>query len=237
MYVALEFVMEQKFFNHKLACYLSTIVLLIGSSAICFAQEAKLKTEAEIRALFKKSRAKDFKVADEANERLSKLSIRDVPTLIAILRKGETCERVGSAQLLVDLDKGNKNLIPVLIELLVGGTASSSEDDLLCRRAATFLLAHSTEGIRVLTRFLKEGKNLFIRQSAIFAFDELTETANYPEGSLEAMKEAIPIIAESGKLDDEVMQNMSNEVLWQIVRQGGEELSKIAKKYVNESTD
>ena len=84
---------------------------------------------------------------------------------------------------------------------------------------------------------MKEGKNLFIRQSAIFAFDELTETANYPEGSLEAMKEAIPIIAESGKLDDEVMQNMSNEVLWQIVRQGGEELSKIAKKYVNESTD
>ncbi len=237
MYVALEIVMEQKFFYHKLACYLSTIVLLIGSSAICFAQEAKLKTEAEIRALIKKSRSKDFKVADEANERLSKLSIRDVPTLIAILRKGETCERVGSVQLLVDLDKGNKNLIPVLIELSVGATASSSEDDLLCRRAATFLLAHSTEGIRVLTRFLKEGENLFIRQSAIFAFDELTETANYPEGSLEAMKEAIPIISQSGKLDDEVMQNMSNEVLWQIVRQGGEELSKIAKKYVNESPD
>jgi hypothetical protein len=68
---------------------------------------------------------------------------------------------------------------------------------------------------------LKGGKNLFIRQSAIFAFDELTETSNYPEGSLEAMKAAIPVIARSGKLNDQVMQDMSNEVLWQIVRQGG----------------
>jgi hypothetical protein len=57
--------------------------------------------------------------------------------------------------------------------------------------------------------------------------------ANYPEGSLEAMKAAIPVIAQSGKLEDEVMQNMSTEVLWQIVRQGNKDLSPIAKKYVS----
>jgi len=237
MYVALYIAMNQKCFNRNLTCCLAILALLTGSFTICFAQEPKLKTEAEIRALIKKSRSKDYKAADEANEILSKLSVRDVPTLTAIFRKGGTCERMESAQLIVDLDRGNKNLTPILIELSKGGTASSSEEDLICRRGATFLLAFSTEGICVLTRFLKEGENLFIRQSAIFAFDELTETANYPEGSLEVMKEAIPVIAESGKVDDEVMQNMSNEVLWQIIRQGGEELSKIAKKYVNESPD
>jgi hypothetical protein len=233
--IAFDIAMNQKSLNHNLAQCLAITALLIGASAICFAQEPRHKTEAEIRALIKKSHSKDYEVADEANENLSKLSIKDVPTLILILRRGETCERTGSAQLIVDLDRGNKNLIPVLIELSKGGTASSSDEDLICRRGATFLLAFTTEGIRVLTRFLKEGENLFIRQSAIFAFDELTETANYPEGSLGAMKEAIPIIAESGKLDDEVMKNMSNEVLWQIVRQGGEELSKIAKQYVDKN--
>lgn len=79
---------------------------------------------------------------------------------------------------------------------------------------------------------LKGGKNLFIRQSAIFALDELTETSNYPEGGLEAMKAAIPVIAEARKLDDQVIRNMSNEVLRQIVRSGDKDLSKIAKRFV-----
>ena len=76
--------------------------------------------------------------------------------------------------------------------------------------------------------------SLFIRQSAIFAFDELTETANYPEGSLDAMKAAIPVIAESRNLEDEVLQRMGNEGLRQIVRQGNNDLSKIAKKFVTD---
>jgi hypothetical protein len=123
-----------------------------------------------------------------------------------------------------------------LIELSTGGRESSSEEELLCRRGATFLLAFSAKGIRVLTGLLRNGENLFIRRSAIFAFDELTETGNYPEGSLEAMKEAIPVIAESRKLNDEVMQNMSNEVLWQIIRHGDKNLSQIAKKYVSQNS-
>ncbi len=211
------------------------VPLVVGSLTTRLAQEPKPNTETQIRTLIKTSLTKDYRVADEANAMLSKLSVRDVHVLTAILRKGATCERMKAAQLMVDLNEENKDLIPILIELSTGGNASSTEEDLLCRRGATFLLAFSTEGIRVLTRFLKDGSNLFIRQSAIFAFDELTETANYPEGSLEAMKAAIPVIARSGKLDDQVMVNMSNEVLWQIVRQGGKDLSKIAKKYVGDN--
>ena len=206
--------------------------VVIASFYTCFAQEQKPVSEAELRDLIKKSFSKDHKTVDEANEKLAKLTVQNLPVLAVISKNGATCERMKAADSIVYLDKENKAVIPVLVELSTEGNASSTEEDLLCRRGATFLLAYSTEGIRVLTGMLKDGKNLFIRRSAIFAFDELTETANYPKGSMEAMKEAIPVIAGSRKIDDEVMQNMSNEVLWQIVRQGDKELSRIAKKFV-----
>jgi len=222
MYVALEIAMNLKCISRFIWCISLIALLVLGSVVLCSAQESKPKTEAEIRALLNKSRSKDRKVADEARETLSKLDVRYMPTFIEISRKGKACERVGAANFIVSFDPNNKEILPILTELATGGSVSSSEEELLCRRGAAYQFAFSTEGVRILTRLLKEGKNLFVRQSAIFAFDELTETANYPEGSLEAMKEAIPVIAESGKLDDEVMQNMSNEVLWQIVRQGGD---------------
>ena len=200
----------------------------------CFSQEPKPFSEGELRALIMKSLSRDHKAADEANAKLSELTVRDVPILGVISKKGTTCERMKAAQAIVVVDKENKSLIPILVELSTQGNASSSEDELLCRRGATFLLAFSSDGIRVLTEMLKHGKDFFIRRSAIFAFDELTETSNYPDGSLEAMKTAIPVIAESRKLNDQVMQNMSNEVLWQIVRQGDKDLSKIAKQFVSD---
>lgn len=209
---------------------ITAVVVVLFTTGL--AQEPKPSSEAELRALINKSLSKDYKAVDEANAKLSKLSVRDLAILAVISKKGSTCERMKAAQAIVDLDKEHKTLIPVLVELSTGGNAFSTEEDLLCRRGAAFLLAYSTEGIRVLTKMLKDGNSLFIRRSAIFAFDELTETANYPPGSLEAMQAAIPVIAESRKLDDEVMQNMSNEVLWQIVRQGDKDLSKLAKKFV-----
>lgn len=212
---------------------LATASIVAALFSTCLAQEPTSISEVEVRALIKKSLSKDYKAAAEARQKLSELTVRDLAVFEAISKKGSTCERLTAATAIVDLDKESKMLIPVLIELSTGGTSSSSEEDLLCRRGATFLLAFSTDGIRVLTGMLKDGRNLFIRRSAIFAFDELTETANYPEGSLEAMKAAIPVIAQSRKLKDEVMQNMSTEVLWQIVRQGSKDLSQIAKKYLS----
>ena len=107
-----------------------------------------------------------------------------------------------------------------MTEVATGGSLRSLfnlQEEMMCRRGAAFVLAFSADGIRVLTRLLKEG-DLFERQSAIFAFDDLTETSNYPEGSLPAMKDAIPAIAKATKEKDQTMSGMSDEVLGQIAR-------------------
>jgi hypothetical protein len=128
-------------------------------------------------------------------------------------------------------------LVPAMTEVARGGSLLSLfnlQEEIMCRRGAAVVLAFSTDGIRVLTQLLKEG-DLFERQSAIFAFDELTETSNYPEGSLPAMKEAIPAIAKATKEKDKTMSCMSDEVLEQIARGSNDELSKLAKTYVHEN--
>ncbi len=98
----------------------------------------------------------------------------------------------------------------------------------MCRRGAAVVLAFSADGIRVLTQLLREG-DLFERESAIFAFDELTETSNYPEDSSQAMREAIPAIARATKEKDKTLSCMADEVLGQIARGSNDELSKLAR--------
>jgi hypothetical protein len=220
----------------KFKAGIATLILLV-LFITTFCQEAKTLTESHIRTLIKKSRSNDLITSGKAKQELSKLNIKYVPTLIKILKKGKPCDRVETADLIIELDKSNKELVPILTALATGGNLFSLfnlQEEMGCRRKAAFLLAFSTDGIRALIKMLKEG-DLFEQQSAIFAFDDLTETANYPEGSTQAMIDAIPFIAESGKSKDEVMQDMSNEVLQQIVNVGPKELMDVAKKYVNEN--
>lgn len=210
--------------------YLSlTLLLLNGLLTTCLAQELKSYSETELRALINKSRDKDYKVADRANETLSKLDVKAIPTLTGILQKGKTCERIEAAKIIIDLNPRHKDVVPVLVNLSKGRSIFSSEEDLLCRRGATFLLAFYPEGIHTLTEFLKD-KDIFVRRSAIFAFDELTETSNYPEGSMQAMRDAIPVLAETSKDKDKILSEMADEVLGQIERSGIKELSDTAKR-------
>jgi hypothetical protein len=141
---------------------------------------------------------------------------------------------VAAAGLVVtELDKGNKAMVPILVDLARGGNILSLfnlEEEFMCRRSAAFGLAFFGDGIRELTKMLKDGDQ-WERQSAIFAFDELTETSDYPDDIAIAMKEAIPVIGESIKSKDEVVQGMSNEVIGQIVRHSPKELTEIARKY------
>jgi len=223
--------MNRQCFN-SLPILLAVLVTIGGTSIV--AQENRPKSEAEIRTLIAKSRSKDLKTSDEARDALSKLDVKSLPALTSILRKGKACERIAVAQWFIENEPNNKNLVPAMTEAATGGSLLSLfnlEEEMICRRGAAMVLAFSPDGIRELTRLLKDG-DLFERQSAIFAFDGLTETSNYPEGSVPAMKDAIPAIAKAAKSKDRTMSCMSDEVLGQIARGANAELSAVAKHYI-----
>jgi hypothetical protein len=231
MFLADRFRMNRKRFN----CFF-VIVTLLAACASSVAQETRPKTETEIRAIIAKARSKDLKTSNEGEEALSKLDAKSLPALTSILKNGKPCERIAVAQWFVTFDPDNKDLIPAMTQVATGGSLRSLfnlEEEMMCRRGAAFLLALSADGIRVLTRLLKEG-DLFERQSAIFAFDDLTETSNYPEGSVPAMKDAITAIAKASKEKDQTMSCMSDEVLGQIARGTNAELSRLAKQHIHQ---
>jgi hypothetical protein len=208
---------------------LSVVVISNLSSA-----NARQQTPAEIRTLIAKSRSNDLKTSDDANEALSKLNGKALPALVSILKKGTPCEQVAAAQLIIGLDQKNPDIVPVMTRVTRGASLRTlfyPQEEMMCRRAAAYVLALSADGIPVLTRLLREG-DLWERQTAIFALDDLTETSNYPDGSIPAMKELIPEIAKATKAKDRVLSEMADEVLGQIARGSNAELSALAKKHI-----
>jgi len=192
------------------------------------------KSEAEIRKLLAKSRSKDLKVSDEANEQLSKLDSSSVPALVGILKKGNSCERVRAAGYINEFDPKNPNVIPAMTKLISESSLKvlfNLQEEMMCRRAAGQVLALSADGIKELKQLLKDGDD-WERETAIFALDDLTETANYPEGSLPVMTELIPEIGRATKAKNEVLSGMADEVLGQIARGPNTELSELVKKYI-----
>lgn len=190
-------------------------------------------TVSQIRELIAKSRSKDRKTSDEANEALSKLDPNSLPALVSILKGGEPCEQVMSAQLISNLDPRNSDIVPVMTRVTRGAslrTLFNFREEMMCRRAASYVLVRSAEGIRVLALLLNEGDE-WEKHNAIFALDELTETTDYPPDIVPAMKEIIPEIAKAKKAKDQVLSEMADEVLGQIARGPNAELRALAKRY------
>jgi|SRR5437762_5031248 len=192
------------------------------------------KTKVEIRRLIAKSRSNHLKTSDNAKQELTKLDAKSLPALISILKRGNPCEQVAVAEYIIEIDPKNPDIVPAMTKVTRGASLRTMfhlQEEMMCRRAAAYVLAHSADGIQVLTRLLKEG-DLWERQTAIFALDDLTETSNYPEGGIPAMKELIPEIAKAAKAKDRVLSEMAEEVLTQIARGSNAELSALAQKYV-----
>lgn len=213
--------------------FFATLALLALLLSPALAQQPK--TEADIRDLISKSRSKDVKTSDAAEEALSKLDRNSLPVLTSILKKGNPCERVAVAQWFIENDRNNKDLVPAMTQVATGGSLRSLfhlQEEMMCRRAAAYVLGLSADGIPVLTRLLREG-DTWERQSAVFALDDLTETSNYPDGSISAFKELIPELAKATKAKDHTLSCMADEVLGQIARGENPELSAIAKQYIH----
>ncbi len=111
------------------------------------------------------------------------------------------CDQVAVAGYIIELDPKNPDIVPVMTKVTRGASVRTLfhlQEEAMCRQGAAYVLALSADGIPVLTRLLKEGDS-WERQTAIFALDDLTETSNYLEGSIPAMKELIPEIAKATK--------------------------------------
>ena len=227
MFLAIERRMNRKRLN------LLPILTLLAITVAAYPQQPP--TAGEIRKLITKSRSNDLKTSDDAKDALSKLDAKYLPALVSILKKGQPCEQVEAAHLIFELDPKNPDIVPAMTSVTRGASVRTLfhlQEEMICRRAAAYVLALSADGIPVLTRLLREG-DLWERQTAIFALDDLTETSNYPDGSIPAMRELIPEIAKATKAKDRVLSEMSDEVLGQIARGSNAELSAIAKRYIN----
>lgn len=224
------------FMSRRRASLTWTILLMTVAwlTPLCRSQSVAPKRRAELVELLKTYQSDNAEISNKARKELLRDRDKTFPALLEILKGGKGCdERKAAAEFLVENDPKNEAVVPPLVEISKGRKGFSSEEDLLCRRGATFLLAFSTTGIRALTELLKD-KDLFVRRSAIFAFDELTETSNYPDGSLQAMKEAIPVIAQAAEEKDKIVSEMSQEVLAQISRSDIEVLSSEAKRLIKQ---
>ena len=158
--------------------------------------------------------------------RLSVVAVHRVPVM--------TVHRMTDSAVVQPVAGMVMTIVPVMTAVTRGAslrTLFHPQEEMMCRRAAAYILALSADGIPVLTLLLKEG-DLWERQTSIFALDDLTETSNYPGGSIPAMKELIPEIAKATKAKDRVLSEMADEVLGQITRGANTELSSLAKKYI-----
>jgi hypothetical protein len=174
--------------------------------------------------LIKKTFNKNREKADDARNVLINLDSDSIPPLNSILEKpGDLCERVEAAKMLLGIYIGDKNaaspMVAPLIDLVVSNAApTKSQRTINCRHVAADLLMYSSDGIRALTQLMKH-KSLFVRQNAITAFNDCLHIAmgvfgyELPEGYLQAIKEAFPVIAGAARERDEIMKDAAYEIL------------------------
>ena len=215
--------------------FIEKIKIARGPEKTNQAKRPDSKTEAEIRKLFRDSRSDDTKTESTAEAELEKLDKSYLPILRTILSKGKPCERVEAAGVYLDLNgNDNREIVPILVELTTGGNILSLfnlQEEFMCRRSAAYLLPYSAEGVRALTKLLKDG-DTWEKQTAIFAFDDFTEVYDYDNPAMdEAIKDAIPVMGKGVKAKDKVISDMSNEVLGQIFRRCTPKLKALAEQY------
>ena len=136
--------MKRKYFNYP---FVLLALLVSAHPAAAIGQQAK--TAAEIRKLIAKSRSNDLKTSDDARQVLSKLDARSIPALISILKKGHPCEQVDAAHLIFDLDPKNPDIVPVMTAVTRGASLRTLfylQEEMMCRRAAAYVLALSADG-------------------------------------------------------------------------------------------
>jgi HEAT repeat protein len=213
-------------------CFLGCFALsLFRLETMCLAQEQKVNGQANTSLLIERLEDKDERVVVSAAQALVKEGSKIIPSLVEVLQEKKRCQlQFVASGIIYRLEPKHVVVNSTLIDIIKGRCKVSSPRDLIIRRQAAFALVAKPEGIPIIAEILKD-KDTFIRRSAAFAFDELTERlegrppqiAATPE-IISATKAALPILVQTLNDKDEVVRCMSFESLEQIQRSKHEEL-------------
>jgi hypothetical protein len=186
----------------------------------------------ELLKLIRESNSDDLKIADNARDRLGKITSRSESDLIDILKNGKACEAVVAGQLLMELRPGRPELVPTITKVVRSVSIMglfNLQKEMMCRRGAAYLLDYSAEGLAVLADLLQNG-DAWEKETAVFALDDLTETNSYPPNSTAEIKKIIQLLAPMQNSKQPVLRDGSGEILGQISRLAEPELAELAKR-------
>ncbi len=212
------------------------MILALGAAGL--AQNQAARSSAAVPVLLTRLEDKDDRVAIDAVSQLIALGSSAAPELIGALRDRHGCRLQWVASLILNELKLEPLLVTTtLINIATGHCEASSPDDLMLKRQAALLVVDRVEGIPVMAAMLTE-KDVFLRRSAAFAFDELTEGLDEPTTEvLEATRKALPFLLQAALRDeDEVVRCMSYESLDQARRSKHESLRLEATRLLEEKT-
>ena len=215
----------------RTAISLGILVIVLCFTTLSFAQPGAVKTENDLKDLLKKSVDKDFDVSVAAQKELNAVPENSFPILLKFAHKEEACIALMAGKTIARKNPNYPQLTEAMGKIARGAAfndTGSLQESMMCRRAATFQLATTTDGLKIILLMLKG--DTWEKQSAIFALDDLTEESTLPSGGVEVVKEMIPLLGKLQDAKDATISVMSNEVLSQLTQSPIKELSEAAKK-------
>jgi HEAT repeat protein len=148
--------------------------------------------------------------------------------LTEIARGGKGDEVIEAAESLADVDPDSDVAVPHLVKMASKTIIIPSRKSIMRERRAAFALAMTAPGVRALTQLLKHW-DPWVREAAVFAFDDRTETLHDAAPSIQAaVKDAIPALVSVLADKDKIVREMAAEDLGQIGADAVPELKKAA---------
>lgn len=149
-------------------------------------------------------------------------------TLNDVARKGKGDEVIAAAVALADLDPESDAAVPALVKMASKSIILPSTKNMLRQRGSAMALALTAPGMRALTPLLSHWDS-WVRQAAVFAFDERTETLAQASPAVRAaVADAVPALVKAIADKDEIVRGMSAESLQQLGAGAVPELKRAA---------
>lgn len=202
----------------------------IRNSSTEQAAAKQVSSPVSVPELIKALKSRNTEKREEAAEALKNLGLQAVPALSDFLKTDRSRARVYAASALLHIEPDNPAIVPALVAVIRQNNLFASTDELMERRGAAFLLTGNASGIQVLAEMLSD-RDLFIRRSAAFAFEDFTEGTRYTKipAIRDAFAKALPALVRALLDKDEIVNGVTSEALTQAGTTAIPALSEAAK--------